>query len=211
MITQEKEYAEISLDLETLGTKQDANIVSIGAVKFNLEDKEIFEDMKDPSRIYYVTLGLKQLNGTVEGGTLEWWFQQSEEARRVFRPSSSHVDLMDALIGLNNFVKEEDIEGVWGNGNMFDNAIIRNAYDRVNASRYSQLMPLWHFGLDLDLRTIKRVALKKVPDLDLNSLRQEGVHHNALDDAIIQALMMQRCWRAITGELHDSERRGSKV
>lgn len=198
-MTTEKQYKETVVDLETLGDGSDAHIVSIGAVKFNLEDNDTYEELDlNFDRTFYEKISLHIFNGGISAGTLQWWFAQSDEARAVFKKSDTQVDISKALAYFNRFTENRN---VWGNGNMFDNVILRSAYKKW------QMAPTWNFRQDLDMRTLRYIALAKVPDLELDSLRELGTHHNARNDAIVQVLMMQRCWRAINGELNDSERR----
>lgn len=204
MTIQEKEYQEIVLDLETWGTKSDAHIASIGAVKFNLNDQDSVGEIRtDPSRLFYGVADCSPLNGTVDGGTIGWWLQQSEEARSIFSNKvMGRESLHNLLLKLNTFVGESRIN-VWGNGATFDNVIIRSAYERMGLREAP-----WSFRRDMDMRTIVYLAFKKEPLMvDVGSLRSLGVHHNALDDSIIQTIMIQRCWRALNGELYGNERR----
>lgn len=68
---------------------------------------------------------------------------------------------------------------VWGNGASFDNVILRGAY-----ARNSTPAP-WAWWNDRCYRTIKALH-REVP------MERLGTHHNALDDAISQALHLIR-------------------
>ncbi len=197
------QYNEIILDLETLGIDKDAHIVSIGAVKFNLDGNDDFLNLASASakdRQFYVELRLDELNGDIDGRTLSWWFQQNAEARKTFLPNSDQVRLPVALLKFNTFV--ETGQNIWGNGATFDNVIIKDAYNRVGG-----VEPKWNFRQDLDVRTIQYLALKKVPDLYTDEFKKLGVEHHALSDAIREVLLIQRCYRALNGTLNDSERK----
>lgn len=199
------QYNETMLDLETLGRGNEAAIISIGAVPFNLHDEETYESIQQSlnDRTFYRTLTLRPLKGDVDGDVLEWWFQQSDKAREVFKPGSGQKTSHEAIIEFEDWLApmENGIRGMWANGCGFDNIILRSAYDR------ERLRPSWSFRKDFDMRTIKYLALLKEPDVELNFYSGTGVQHNALDDAIRQVLLVQRCWRAIKGTLKENERK----
>lgn len=198
-----KYYNEIMVDLETLGRSNNSAIVSIGAVKFNLSDVETYDQIKEGyRRSFYRTISLNDLNGEIEGEVLQWWFKQSNEAQRIFTdPSNGNTH--DALIAFTDWVNqiEEGEHRVWGNGSSFDNVILRAAYERKN------LRAPWSWRHDMDVRTLKYLTTLKNPDLDLSSsYKTPGTSHNALDDAIRQVLLVQRCWGAINGNIDEPKR-----
>jgi len=72
------EYTDVMLDLETMGKKSNAAIVSIGAVEFDIETgKTGREFYKVVDLQSCLDLGLK-----VEASTIYWWLMQSEAARK---------------------------------------------------------------------------------------------------------------------------------
>lgn len=200
-----KFYKEVMLDLETLGKGNDAAIVSIGAVTFNLEDPDTYEGIKqDLNRCFYNRVSLTPLRGDVDGDVLEWWFKQSEAARAVFKPTGTDlVTSHESIRGFEDWLKpiENGDRNIWGNGCGFDNIILRSAYRREN------MKPSWSFRKDMDVRTIKYLATQKESAMDLNFYFANTIAHNALDDAIRQVLLVQRCWRALNGNLDDRDRK----
>lgn len=169
----------IMLDLETLGTKENAVIVSIGAVFFdadNLGDK------------FYTALELGEQirkGRTVSGSTIEWWMKQSTEARSVFSETRK-FEISEALNEFAAFCGKGDVK-VWGNGAMFDNAILLNAYEQFGIKRP------WSYRNDRCYRTVIAEFKDKYPDVKITN--DYGVAHNALDDAIAQAHTLQAVWR----------------
>lgn len=180
----------LMIDLETLGVTTSAPVVSIGAVFFDVDTAKIGK------RFYQsVTLESAMSHGVVESSTLQWWFNQSETARSVFSDSKA-ITLRQALENFSDFISDnveaEDVE-VWGNGSSFDNAILANCYARLS-------MPLpWKFRNDRDVRTI--VALCRYLNLGdpTKYVARNGVHHNALDDAIFQADCVINAYKLING------------
>ena len=168
----------IMVDIETLDTKDTAVITSIGAVKFNPTTREILakhqwnvDDFKEQ----------QALGRTIDIDTITWWMDQSKDAINKTFKSNNGISLKNALYEFSNFcgldlalMNFKDIY-IWGNGNMFDNAILRNAF-----TMYDLQYPC-DFRNDLDLRTIK--WLFKDSDIKTESV---GTKHNAVDDAEYQ-------------------------
>lgn len=155
---------EIMVDLETMSTKSNAAIISIGAVKFDTRIKsEFYEVVALQSSI---NVGL-----SVEARTILWWMEQDDESRNEFHKG---VHLSHALYKFSAWVGNGD-KNIWGNGASFDNVILRNAYDACG------LTTPWKFYEDRCYRTIKNLF----PEITCDRI---GTHHNALDDARTQAL-----------------------
>lgn len=159
----------IMLDLETLGTTPGSSILSIGAVRFSVE-----EGVTDK---FYVTINRHscKLHGLTEDPrTLEWWSQQTEEARQAaFKEEQA---LQCALQSFNDFVSSDSYLGtaMWGNGAEFDNALLGKAYEVTG------VMQPWRFTGSRCYRTVKNLF----PDVWVDPV---GTAHNALDDAEYQA------------------------
>lgn len=157
------------LDLETMSTDANAAIIAIGAVAFNLKlgvvDKFYTE----------INLGSSISTGcVVDGRTVMWWMQQSNEARAAFADNDKASSLIDALSSFSSWYKMHGGK-VYGNGAMFDNAILGNSYKRAGFE-----IP-WKFWDDMCYRTIKSMS----QNIKLNRV---GTYHNAVDDAESQAL-----------------------
>lgn len=172
----------IMVDLETMGKRPHAAIVSIGAVKF--DNRGIEDD-------FYASIDLQS---AVDGGasmdpeTVLWWLQQGEDARSSLIQETQN--LKTVLFLFRDWIKfnTRDIGGVWGNGASFDNVILSETYARLG------LETPWPFWLDRCYRTIKRLA----PEI---KIERTGTHHNALDDARSQAEHLIRINNALNGEV----------
>ncbi|UYY73991.1 3'-5' exonuclease [Klebsiella michiganensis] len=186
----------LMIDLETMGNKPNAPIVSIGAVFFEPSTGEIGQE-------FYRVVSLKS---AVSGGavpdadTIMWWMQQSEEARAAICDKDA-ISISAALIKLNTFIRDNADSGkvqVWGNGATFDNVILRASYDRES------IPCVWHFANDRDVRTI--VELGRA--IGINPRRDipfEGVMHNALADAKHQAKYVSVLWQRLVNIPKPSE------
>lgn len=178
---------DFSIDIETLSTRYDAAILSIGCVQFDRITGEIgprfYEEIGIDTAIKF---------GHVSGDTLSWWITQSKNAQRVFA-NKGKQPLSAALHNLGAFVRREMAPRVWGNGATFDIGILEYAY--VNGGH--GLTPPWHFMKIRDMRTLVDAA----ESLGFNAYEDVpnvGVAHNAGDDAEYQAKVISRCWQIIT-------------
>lgn len=177
----------LMVDLETMGNKPNAPIVSIGAVFFDPSTGELGED-------FYRVVSLKS---SVDGGaipdpeTIIWWLQQSEQARLAICDEEAAIALSTALSDLNCYIRDnvdpEKVQ-VWGNGATFDNVILRASYDR-------EYIPCpWPFWNDRDVRTIVELGRQ----IGINPRRDipfDGDMHNALADAKHQVKYVSAIWQ----------------
>lgn len=184
-------YKDIMVDLETLSTASHAAIVSIGAVKFN---KDVMGAVNTDD-VFYAVVNVEtalDLGCHVSGGTLSWWMGQSDQARAVFADKRQQP-LQKVLA---DFAAWFDHDGynVWGNGSDFDNVILSNAYQMANIPRP------WGAFNNRCFRTLREQVGR-----DTIKLVRHGTHHNALDDAISQAVHLQKIIAYLHGEYTDGK------
>ena len=173
-------FGNIMVDLETLGTRQDAIVLEISAVEFNCHTGEIGE-------VFDAKLDIDeqvQYRRSLNCETLQWWFKQDEEARKnIFAEDIIRFNMPMALAKFSDFVKRCDnkcnsdsdrrVVKLWGNGSLFDLGILQNMYET-----YLPNMKLpWKFWAVNDVRTI--VDLN--PDVKRNC-KFDGTPHCAVDD-----------------------------
>lgn len=167
---------QVMLDLETLGTKPGCKVLSIGAAMFN---------KYGVSDTFYIEVKRGEGQDMLEEDpdTVQWWSEQSPEAKTLLgAPDSDKDTLALALIKFNQWLEQvagKDERGncraiVWGNGSDFDNAILAHCYKAVNVKQG------WPFWSNRCYRTLKGL----LPNV---KLQRTGTHHNALDDAVSQA------------------------
>ena len=170
-----------SIDLETLGTRYNAAILSIGVQQFDIDSGKLGETFY---REIDIDSAIKA--GKVTGSTLAWWALQGEVAKRVFGDKNKTA-LSVALDELCTWMKKLSANPkVWGNGPSFDISILEHAYDH---GAVGQKEP-WRYTNIRDMRTIMDYCLVKP--------KREGTHHNALDDAKYQAQCIAAAHRTIT-------------
>lgn len=180
----------IMLDLETMGKGSNAAIVSIGAVEFNPSSGvlgctgQAFEAV--------INLNSSAYYGEMDASTVQWWLQQSDEARHIFNKDVNKIPLKTALNMFNEwlccFTDKANIQ-IWGNGSGFDNVILANAF---KACRIKPDFSHWN---DRDVRTIVEMGRSILGINPKETLTRKGVHHSALDDAKFQAQYVSAIWR----------------
>jgi hypothetical protein len=216
----------IMLDLETLSTEANAVIVQIGAVWFNphgdqytitpgsarwneLADNPEYGGMLPHdlfSMCFERTIDAQtclDAGMAVSGGTLKWWAEQGDDARkRVFGGETSMREALNDFSDFVNMVATDwpaqedspvtrDEVCVWGHGPAFDNALIRNAFHR-----FGYVVP-WSFRNDRCNRTFVALAEEQLGQFS-PELERIGTFHNALDDAITQAMHIQKLNAVLT-------------
>jgi len=194
----DRTYPDIMVDLETMGTESDTQVISIGAVRFRLDTVDDVTSIMDEGRSFYARLdleGQRDKGRTVSASTEEWWKNQSDEARAVFEETPE-----DTKLALKRFLKFcKGGKRIWGNGNMFDNTIVRSL-----CRDYGLKYPVDYWN-DLDVRTLTRlwnllrnmVSKGKRPTINL------GEEHNALDDARRQVLQCQLMFNELKGSKYE--------
>ena len=165
MDAEKTEKTRVMLDLETLGKKPGAVIVAIGAVKFGRgEIQSEFYTRVDAESCERIGL-------TMDASTVIWWLGQSEPARNeLLQPGES---ILVALSLFSRWIGDPHAE-IWGNGPLFDNGILVEAYDRAQIPRP------WQHWNDRCYRTLKALN----PEF---GREDEGIAHHALHDAKNQA------------------------
>lgn len=184
------DYVHVMVDLETMGKKDNAPIVAIGAVVFDPATGSIGESF------YKVVCLESSVNwgAVIDPSTVIWWLKQSSEARSAI-VNDDAIPLQDALLQFREFVSDNVASGskkaqVWGNGASFDNSILRSSYDCI-AEDYP-----WEYWNDRDVRTM--VELGQAISFDpKTTIPFEGSRHNALADAIHQARYVSAIWQRI--------------
>ena len=159
----------IMIDLETLGTTADAAILSIGAVRFDL-DTGLLDDT-----FYRVVSFDSQPNRVLSRDTLAWWMEQSPEAAAVFTHKPK-LSLPDTLRDFAGWVRSLGSVHAWSNGADFDLPMLTHAFEQCGIK---QPWPPYHGRC---YRTYKNL-----PGARSVTVHRTGAHHNALDDAIYQA------------------------
>lgn len=175
----------IMLDLETLGTRADSVILSLGAVKFDLDSDKIDD------KGFYASISVDSnldLGRRIQEDTLLWWFKQDIAAQTVFHEEKT--TLAQALEDFSDWVGTDDYE-VWSNGADFDLPMVAHAYAQI------QMETPWKFWASNCFRTYKKLPGAKAI---ASGVPFSGVKHNALADAFHQAQVAQAIHAGLFGK-----------
>lgn len=172
-------HKHVMLDKETLGTGPDAVIMSIGAVKFDL-DSDAIDDAG-----FYASVSIDsnlEAKRKVDESTLIWWLGQSAEAQTVF-----HEPKQSLKTALTDFIDWfGDAQFIWSNGASFDIPMMVHAMSHFGMERP------WAFYNERCVRTYKNLPGMK------NVRVENPAKHNALQDALAQAKLVQAIQRKLS-------------
>ena len=170
----------IMFDTETLATTADACIMSIGAVRFDLDSDQIDDDG------FYASISVDsnlELKRRISEDTLIWWMKQGAAAQGVFHEGKQM--LRPALEELSDWIGDPDCH-VWSNGADFDLPMLAHAFTQVG------LAVPWKFWNSHCFRTYKNLPGAKQIRSPVS-----GVKHNALSDAHQQVVTLQAIHKAL--------------
>jgi hypothetical protein len=164
------------LDLESLGTRPDCAILTLGAIKFN---PYVLDDFGDS---LYLRIDVDEqlaLGREVQEDTLQWWMKQAEDVREEALGEGDRVSLESMYKQLNRFVV--GVTNIWCQGPAFDIVILENIY------RQCGWPTPWQFWQIRDSRTLFGVH---------GDPREKGKAglHNALEDCVSQAQGVQQIY-----------------
>ena len=162
------------LDLESLGTRPDCAILTLGAVKFDEYTPGSFGDS------LYLRIDVDEqlaLGREVQEDTLTWWSTQAEDVREEALGEGNRVSLTEMYRQLNRFCV--GATNIWCQGPAFDIVILENIYRQMGWPTP------WQFWQIRDSRTLFGVHG------DPREKNKAGLH-NALEDCVSQAQGVQQ-------------------
>jgi len=167
----------LMVDLETMAVSPNAVVLTLGAVHFNpygtgYSDKIYFRINIDDQ---------DALNREVDPLTIEWWSKQDPAIMEEAFSSDNRVPLVNAINQFHKFAW--GCSAFWSHGATFDLVILEHIYRSLNK-------PLpWNFWQLRDTRTLF--------DLGFDPDMPTGGKHDALEDAIRQAVGVQNMYRKL--------------
>lgn len=160
----------VMVDLETLGLAPCAQVLSIGAVVFDIE--------RDLGDTFYVEIDPEDHTGSVDMSTLKFWFGQA--AKGILPPMNGTYRLIGAIEDFRSYLKKvhqgqrKDLV-IWANGTDFDIPKLQHLAEVVGLE-----LP-WEYNNVRDCRTM----FKLFGHLGIKP--ENLAKHNALADAEYQA------------------------
>lgn len=173
----------IMVDLETLGTKPNSLMLTIGAIRFNPWKNDIDTDMNDMDTFYRRVSfeSYEGLDHVIDDATLEWWGKQDESVRAEAFAEDDRHDIRNVLVDFHKWCG--GIDAIWANGTGFDLNILEHF------SRELKRGVAWNYWQARDARTLYALT----PNLE----RPKGAAHHALWDCWSQLVGVQASFRAL--------------
>lgn len=167
----------LMVDMETLAVSPNAVVLSLGAVHFDpygtgYSDSLYFRiDIDDQDA----------LGREVDPNTITWWSSQPPEIMEEAFSLDDRIPLVEAMDRFHKFAW--GCSAFWSHGATFDLVILENIYRQLNK-------PLpWNYWQLRDTRTLF--------DLGQDPEMPQGSKHDALQDAIRQAVGVQNIYRKL--------------
>jgi hypothetical protein len=168
------EFRDLMCDVECMGKADNAALLSIGAVFFDVSTCTL-----GPTFLQTIHLGSAVAHGgTMDPSTILWWLGQSDEARKGVRFGGRAIDavLSDFTDFIKGVCRAADVRP-WGNSAAFDLSKIGTAYDRLGVPRP------WFWNNERCFRTVRNLN----PQVEYDFKSKGDAAHNALADATFQA------------------------
>jgi len=167
------------IDIETLSTKPNSLILTVGIIKFN-KDNDITALEKMESLYLRINKdSCEKLGMDINQNTVEWWSKQSKESKYEVFENKDRFDIKDALLKISSFLKGH--KNIWAHSPNFDIIILENAYNMCGLD-----IP-WKFWDLRDTRTVYSLA-----SVNLKDFSSKNDKHNSLLDSYSQILALKQ-------------------
>jgi 3' exoribonuclease, RNase T-like len=165
-----KQIKRVMVDVETLSSRSDAAIISIGVARF------------DESGVLDTAgwaLKESEVRGHIDPQTIYWWMKKSQAAKGFSFGGEEMA--VNAAVGFRSFI-EQGCDELWANDPEFDCVIMRHWWDLTTQRQALGPFPV-SFRASRSFRTLKALTHGRVDITDCYT----GIAHNPIDDAAMQA------------------------
>ena len=172
---------DIMVDIETLGTDNNAVITQIGACYFDRYTGDIGEKLS-----VNIEIGSCLDKGlTVTSGSIKFWLERGEKATFLNGPTSLSR-------GLSKFTQFIDKKAIMWSHATFDPVILASAYKAIG-----QGIPYLYKNLR-DIRTLVDLS-----GIKYEKKKEEGdpKSHDALEDCLYQVEYCTKCFKALQDKI----------
>jgi hypothetical protein len=166
-----KSMTDITLDIETLSVRPNAQVLSISAVGFN--PFEITTDFTDNPKLDILVSLDGQEHRDVQDDTVWWWSMRSPEVQAKIFNEVGRLAVPEALDQLIKFCWQKN--RIWCQGPTLDITVLTHLFEE-----HGKGVP-WGYGAVRDSRTL----------LDLVYIEAPEATHDSLEDCIRQTKMVQ--------------------
>jgi hypothetical protein len=181
-------------DVETLGKKSNAAILSMACIFFNPDEKPTPQELRDSA--FFVKLNaedqMKRLKRSITKSSIDWWAKQCLNVKnKSFFPHPNDVTLEDGLEQMRQWSKQYGNSKktfVWARGNL-DQLVLDDAEEQLG------IEPIFHYNRWRDVRT----AVDFLYDSDTGYCKVDypnfdpALHitkHDPIDDCVYDVMMM---------------------
>lgn len=181
---------QAAMDIETLSTRANAVVLSIGICFFDDETWQPFEEIVENGiEVFFDQKEQRFVNRQESASTLQWWTEQGEKAQRCLNPKKSihpreFYEVFDDFCQDRNVNINHVTKNVrwWVRGPHFDISIMDDMFADFNVT------PPWKYYKVRDIRTW--LECHGFEDNAKLPKPKTMIPHNALHDAAFDAYMM---------------------
>ena len=182
-------FTDAVIDLETmsLDPRDFGAILQIGVVTFDRYADKPLETLT----VWNYNIETHTMHG--EQKTIDWWNSTNPKYFEHLLKAPNAVPIDRALESLANTLQSDNLQAVWGNGVLMDNAFLINIYHKL-------LKPVpWTYRQDACFRTIMSQVVTDYKSLkgaakhfteDYNKVDAYWQEHNACFDAMLEAVCL---------------------
>jgi hypothetical protein len=189
-----------TLDLETLGSRDDAVILSAGLTWSRYDDQNLTFD-KLVSEGLYVKFDIKEQldKGRVtQDRVVKWWYNQTPEARAVLRPDpSKEISLYRFPDMLYQFLARNGLTAKkidWYDRKSFDMSKIQYLYEE----ELKMDIP-WNPNQEFEVSTALRyMGMDRYGGIQVKDI-PGAIYHHALHDAAVDHIRLSRGLHSLAG------------
>lgn len=170
------------IDIETLNTKRDSAIISMGYLMFSRD--KLGEMSKE--KLVCIDPFSHEGYGTrsISWSTLKFHLSLPQETHQYLL-EGNEVSLMKALTDLSSYIEKHQPQEIWANGICFDITILEDCFEMME-------VPIpWKFNQVRDARTIYKEAKITAEHWSGAHEFAKGSLHNPLVDCKVQAYLLQ--------------------
>ena len=175
---------DLMIDIETLGTRPDSVIMTVGAVLFDPEDSSRGQKIVciRPRIDEQISMGR-----SIEHPTLEWWSTQNPKIWRDAICAADRTGVRNSLSVLGDFADGADL--IWAYGPQFDIVMLESLY------RQTGERPPWDYHQIRDCRTVTGLLENMLME-DMPADERDDAH-DAVADCRYQIKCLKRAYRLL--------------
>lgn len=191
----------LSIDIESQSLKPNCVIMQVGVVAF--DPYELNSAIKGSCNFALPVVPQQYLDFDVDPHTISWWQAKNPSLYAALLQEGQHPNDVNAIAFLKQKVirlhlsitqlMQNASEEVWARGPQFDLVALKHLFAVFN------MQTPWKYNAERDSRTIvaaaKQFADFKEPKWDTERF---GVQHDALNDALAEAFLVQSAFHALT-------------